>query len=125
MVAIFKSINLFDLNFWDKDSQSKYRSNIKLIHIEIKKNKGKIKFLEEKLSKESLKDNYYLKNKGLLRDFHYLIPSFARDIEKKRMEAEIIPDDFISDDEFKEISEFEVHEKKLSKRTSFNDNQTE
>ena len=61
LVNLFKSMNIFDGNFWKKDIPNKLRSNIKVLQGEIKKNIIKIKNLQNKVDEEMLKQNYYLK----------------------------------------------------------------
>ena len=108
LVDLFTRMNLFDMNFWQKGRASKQRDNIKLII-------DKIKTMASKMPDK----NFYRKNKKLIKELHISLPSFLKEMEDKRKEKDVIPNEFLSDDESKEeIREFKAPKPKLSKKPS-------
>ena len=91
IVTLFTDLNLFDYTFWDKTQPSQQRENIKKI----------IKLISENYGKDhSTKQIKHYKKR--VKDMHTKLPKYQIENETNRKKKDIIPDDFISDDERKE-----------------------
>jgi len=86
-----QKMNVFDYSFWEKGFESNIEKDISQTR----------HFIEKVIDKEASISSIKIFKK-LIKGVHTTIPSYLKDMEKVRRAKEVVPDDFLSDEECKD-----------------------
>lgn len=91
IVTALKKQNVFDYSFWERGAGNEDEARVDKVRLYI----GKIIDKEPSIS---IIKTY----KKIIKGIHHQVPNYLEDMEKKRKEKEVVPEDFLSDEEIKE-----------------------